>query len=159
MLKYTGHPLVDVGVAAITAFAGKRDPAELTEDNLDKIADYIAREYARQPLLSFLTVAFPNSGFTQPAYNRRPEKRQVYAERVLRGYRADTPTLGERCIFTGQPAVAVPFDVKGELPPGHAFRQHIPLLTGEDVISFYSYGMGGKGRLTSDNCASVQVRW
>ncbi len=26
MLKYTGHPLVDVGIATITAFANKRDP-------------------------------------------------------------------------------------------------------------------------------------
>ena len=86
MLKYTGHPLVDVGVATITAFAGKRDPTQLTETDLDQVADYITREYTRQPLRSFLTVAFPNSGFTQPAYNRQPEKRLVYAQRVLRAY-------------------------------------------------------------------------
>jgi len=28
MLKYTGHPLVDVGVATITAFAGKQRPEQ-----------------------------------------------------------------------------------------------------------------------------------
>ena len=44
MLKYTGHPLVDVGVATITAFAGKQRPEDLTEADLDSIADYIARE-------------------------------------------------------------------------------------------------------------------
>lgn len=27
MIEYTGHPLVDVGVATIAAFVGKRDPA------------------------------------------------------------------------------------------------------------------------------------
>ena len=143
MLKYTGHPLVDVGVATIAAFAGKRDPAQLTEADLNKMADYITREYTRQPLKSFLTVAFPNSGFTQPAYNKQPEKRQIYAERVLRAYRADTPTLDERCVFTGQPAAAVPFDVKGDLPLGYTFRQHIPLLTGEGVINFHPYGVAG----------------
>jgi CRISPR-associated protein Cst1 len=143
MLKYTGHPLVDVGVATITAFAGKRDPTKLTEGDLDKMADYIAREYTRQPLRSFLTVAFPNSGFTQPAYNSQPEKRQIYADRVLRAYQADTPALDECCVFTGQPAAAVHFDVKGELSPGHTFRQHIPLLTGEDVINFHPYGIAG----------------
>ena len=143
MLKYTGHPLVDVGMATIAAFAGKCDPARLTAGDLDKMADYITREYTRQPLRSFLTVAFPNSGFTQPAYNKQPEKRQIYAERVLYAYRTDTPTLDERCVFTGQPVAAVPFDVKGELTPGYTFRQHIPLLTGEGVINFHPYGVAG----------------
>jgi len=143
MLKYTGHPFVDVGVATVTAFAGKQDPTQLTEADLDKMADYIAREYVRQPLVSFLIVAFPNSGFTQPAYNKQPEKRAVYAGRVLRAYRAGTPTLDVSCVFTGQPAAAVPFDVKGTLSPGYTFRQHIPLLTGEGVINFHPYGMAG----------------
>jgi CRISPR-associated protein Cst1 len=144
MLKYTGHPLVDVGVATIAAFAGKRDPTRLTEDDLDKMANYITREYTRPPLKSFFTVAFTvNAGFFQPGYNKQPEKRQIYMERVLRSYRADTPKLDQRCVFTGEPAVAVPFDVKGELPPGYTFRQHIPLLTGEGVINFYPYGIAG----------------
>jgi CRISPR-associated protein Cst1 len=140
MLRYTGHPLVDVGVAAIAAFAGKRDPAQLTEADLDAMADYITCEYTRQPLMSFLTVAFPNSGFTQPAYKKQPEKRLLYADRVLRAYREDTLTLNVTDVFTGQPAAAIPFDVKGELKPGYTFRQHIPLLTGEDIINFHPYG-------------------
>lgn len=28
MLKYTGHPLVDIGVATIAAFVGKREPGQ-----------------------------------------------------------------------------------------------------------------------------------
>jgi CRISPR-associated protein Cst1 len=140
MLRYTGHPFVDVGVATITAFADKRDPAQLTEVDLDTMADYITREYTRQPLMSFLTVAFPNSGFTQPAYNKQPRKRLLYADRVLRAYREDTPTLDVADVFTGEPAAATPFDVKGELKPGYTFRQHIPLLTGEGIINFHPYG-------------------
>ena len=144
MLKYTGHPLVDVGIATITAFVDKRHPDELTETDLDEIADYITREYVRDPLKSFLTVAFPNSGFTQPAYNKTPEKRLVYATRVLRNYNDDTPLLDdERCVFTGKPAVAVAFGEKESLPQGRAFRQHIPLLTGENVINFHAYGEAG----------------
>lgn len=143
MLRYTGHPLVDIGVATITAFANKRDPTQLTESDLDKIADYITREYTRQPLKSFLTVAFPNSGFTQPAFEKTPERREEYARRVLRGYRAATPTLDEICVFTGEPAVAMAFGEKEDLPPGRAFRQHIPLLTGEEVINFHPYGEAG----------------
>jgi len=143
MLKYTGHPLVDVGVATITAFTNKRDPTELTENDLNLIADYITQEYTRQPWKSFLTVAFPNSGFTQPAFEKTPERRIEYAQRVLRGYYSGTQKLDERCVFTGEPAIAVAFGDKEGLPLGRAFRQHIPLLTGEDVINFHPYGDAG----------------
>lgn len=40
-LQYTGHPLFDIGLATITAFARKDDPADLTLDDLNKVADYI----------------------------------------------------------------------------------------------------------------------
>lgn len=141
MLNYTGHPLVDVGVATIAAFANKRDLTSITEPDLDKVADFMARQYVVDPLKSFLTVAFPNSGFTQPAFGKTPEKRDEYAERVLRGYRAGTPHREERCVFTGDPAVAIALSDK--LPPGRAYRQHIPLLTGENVINFYPWGDAG----------------
>ena len=146
MLEYTGHPLVDVGIATITAFAGKRKPDQLTKEDLDAVADYITREYVQDPLKSFLTVAFPNSGFTQAAYNKTPEKRERYAARVLRNYGDDTPLLDDEvCVFTGKPAADVAFgiDEKKPLPHGRAFRQHIPLLTGENVINFHTYGDAG----------------
>jgi CRISPR-associated protein Cst1 len=143
MLEYTGHLLVDIGVATIAAFADKRDPTQITEADLDRMADYITREYVRQPLKSFLTVAFPNSGFTQPAFEKTPERRLDYAQRVLRSYRAGIPMLDELCVFSGKPAVAVAFGDKEGLPPGRAFRQHIPLLTGEDIINFHPYGEAG----------------
>src|SRR5690606_34615206 len=96
------------------------------------------------PLKSFLTVAFPNSGFTNPAFEKSPERRQAYAARVLRAFRAGTPELaGERCVFTGRPAVALAFGESESLPPGRAFRQHIPLLTGEGVVNFHPYGDAG----------------
>ena len=44
MLKYTGHPLVDVGAATIAAFVGKRDLASINETDFDKVADFIERD-------------------------------------------------------------------------------------------------------------------
>ncbi|MBW2030667.1 MAG: hypothetical protein JRH06_10125 [Deltaproteobacteria bacterium] len=64
MPSFTGHPLVDVGLATITAFVGKARPEDLVEADYDAIADYMARNYVVNSLKSFLTVAFPNSGFT-----------------------------------------------------------------------------------------------
>ncbi|MGQ9683683.1 MAG: type I-B CRISPR-associated protein Cas8b1/Cst1 [Anaerolineae bacterium] len=143
MLSYTGHPFVDVGVATIAAFADKRDPAALTKADLDQAADYMQRNYTVDPLKSFLTVAFPNSGFTQPAYNTQPEKRQDYARRVLRGYGAEVPKANSTCVFTGKPAIGFSLDLKDGLEPGRTFRQHVPLLTGEAVINFHPYGDPG----------------
>lgn len=144
MLQYTGHPLVDVGVATIAAFVGKADPADLTETDLDAIADYMAENYVVNPLKSFLTVAFPNSGFTNPAFEKEPARRAAYAQRVLRAYKPDAPRLpGERCVFTGFPAAGWALKDGDDLPPGRAYRQHIPLLTGEGVVNFFPEGRAG----------------
>lgn len=141
MLKYTGHPLVDVGIATVAAFVRKPDLASITETDLDKVADFIEQEYVVDPLKSFLNVAFPNSGYTQPAFERMPEKRREYANRVLRGYKTGISLLNERCVFTGEPAIAIALSEK--LPLGRAFRQHIPMLTGEGVINFHPWGDAG----------------
>lgn len=141
MLKYTGHPIVDVGVAVIVAFARKRKVATVTPDDLDKVAAYIEQQYVVNPLKSFLNVAFPDSGFTQPAYEKAPHKRIEYARLVSRGYCPDDPQGEERCVFTGFPSTDIKLTKKGK--PGRAFRQHIPLLTGEGVINFHPGGDAG----------------
>lgn len=140
VLSYTGHPMFDVGVATITAFARKKNPAALTPADLNAMADFIEREYQREPLKSFLCVAFTkNAWFNQPAFEKQPEKRKDYARRLLRSL--GVGSSGERCVFTGDPATGVAFS--DELPPGRAYRQHIPLLTGENVINFYPWGDAG----------------
>ena len=141
MVRFTGHPLVDVGVAVMTMFSQRQRPEDLTDADLKRMADYVATEYVRQPLKSFLTVAFPNSGFTQPAFEKTPERRVAYANLVARAYQRQQQANAEICVFTGEPASAIAF---GEtLLPGRAFRQHIPLLTGEDIINFYPGGDAG----------------
>lgn len=131
MLKYTGHPLIDVGVATITAFANKVDPADVTTDDLADIADYIEQQYGKNPMKSFLTVIFPNSGFTQPAFDQQPEKRAAYARSVLRGWEQDAPILADHCVFYGIPATL------------RAFREMIPLIGSEGGFNFYAGGQSG----------------
>jgi len=153
MLKYTGHPLVDVGVATITAFAGKRDPIWLTEANLDEMVDYIAREYVRQPLKSFLTVAFTsNAWFSQDAYNpdkqgltteereQRRQKRQKWAQHHLKQWASEETGI-EHDVFTGEPSITV--ELSGKLLPGRAGRAQVPLALGDDYINFYTNGIPG----------------
>lgn len=155
MLKYTGHPLVDVGVATIAAFAGKRDPTRLTEDDLDKVADYITREYVRQPLKSFLTVAFTsNAWFSQDAYNpdkpglsaekreERRQKREKWARHHLRQWAYEREEAAtEQDVFTGEPTISV--ELSGKLPPGRGGRAQVPLALGDEYINFYANGIPG----------------
>lgn len=42
-VHYTGHPIFDVGLAAITAHARKPDPAKLAETGLEDVASFIER--------------------------------------------------------------------------------------------------------------------
>lgn len=144
-LNYTGHPLVDVGLATITAFANKSSPDQLTEADLEAIADYMENNYTKNPLRSYLTVAFPNSGFTNPAFFKQPDKQEIYKARVLRAFRGNAPRLDTPDVFMGLPVAKVPFDTnpKGKLEPGYTFRQHIPMLTAEGVINFHPYGDAG----------------
>ncbi len=141
MLKYTGHPIVDIGAATIAAYAGKQDLASVTEADLDNIADFIEREYPNEPLKSFLVPFATNAWFNQTAFDSQPEKRAEYGQRLLRAYRKEVPRSDEICVFTGNPASAIAFTDK--LPAGRAFRQHVPLLTGEGVINFFPWGNAG----------------
>jgi CRISPR-associated protein Cst1 len=155
MLQYTGHPFVDVGIAAITAYAQKRDPTEVTQEDLEKISAYIEQNYTRPPLRGYLTMAFTsNAWFIQDAYNpdkpglsseqrtARANTRNDWASRHVRQWQ-DTRTKSETevCIFTGQPAVAT--TLSGKLPESRAGRAQVPLLQGDDAINFFAYGNSG----------------
>lgn len=142
MLKFTGHPFYDIGVAVCCAFAGKRDPMVLTPHDLDAVAAYIEDNYPRQPLKNFYNVAFTkNAWFNHIAYDKDPAKRHDLAQRLLHSFGAPGQAGAETCVFTGAPATAMAFS--DALPPGRAFRQHIPMLTGEGCINFYPYGEAG----------------
>lgn len=141
MLSFTGHPIFDVGVATIVVFNRKRDPAELNHEDLKKVAKYMSENYIVDPLKSFLTVVFPNSGFTNPAFSKNDAKRSEYAKRVLFAYEEKKLKIDEVCVYTGKPTISFP--LSDGMLPGRAFRQHVPLTTGEEIINFYPYGDAG----------------
>src|SRR5690349_8160719 len=111
-LDYTGHPLFDVGLAAIVVCAGKEYPAELDEQDLSKAATFIEDYYTQQPLTSFLTTSLMNSDFTQPAFEKKPERRREYAQLVARSFGDDVPRSEEFCVFTGKPALGLSLSLK-----------------------------------------------
>lgn len=148
-LDYTGHPFFDVGLATIVAYVEKDHPTELDEDDLEKVAQYIEKSYTEQPLTSFLTVSLMNSDFTQPAFKDNLARRQKYARLVAGSFGSHAIPGDEVCVFTGRPALGRSLSLKKdkygheELPPGRAYRQHIPLITGENIINFSPAGDPG----------------
>lgn len=152
-IAYTGHPFVDVGFATMVAFANKRCFADLDANDFQQIANYIEQNYVRQPLRSFLTMAFTsNAWFAQSAFNPdRPgltpekqaearQKRQYWAERHLRQWEQAAASR-EMCLFTGLPAA--PQELSGKLQPGRVGRAQMPLLQGDDSINFFINGDPG----------------
>lgn len=129
MLRYTRHPFVDVGTAAITAYAGKSQPEEVSRQDLDKAASFIERSYTKNPLKSFLTAIFPNSGYVNPTIG--PEKLATFMERYLYAFRSKGGLTGTRCAYCGRTANV------------QVFRQHVPLLTGEDTLNFFPVAAPG----------------
>lgn len=139
MLRYTGHPIVDVGVATVVAFCRKTDPSELTAADLRAIAEFLEREYFSGKLISYLSCVFPNAHYVQPGAQPgaktpiRPEKIQQFKREVLYGFQEPphADAIGLRCTFCGEPAKRI------------VYRQHVPMITGEDVLNFFPAGLGG----------------
>lgn len=158
MLRLTGFVLPDVGILTLTAFARKSDPADVTREDLDQMADYLEDLYS-QPMGKYLagSLAFTTGGgFTQPGWSgeKFEYKRKAYADFVLRGHQNNDlgPTLAAldergktdyrdmvlrgvenapRCAFTGGPAYL------------RVSREMLPMLNGRGIINFSAMGAAG----------------
>ncbi|MBK8252410.1 MAG: hypothetical protein IPK82_07040 [Polyangiaceae bacterium] len=125
-VRYTGHPLLDVGVAALCAMAFKTTPADLTISDLDAAANELENAYGLPSLLkeprqtpwinSYLSCVYPNGAFTNPTMGN--DGRIAEANRALRSHNApvDRSLAGKQCVFSGEPATTM------------ADRCHVPLF-------------------------------
>jgi len=131
-LHYTGHPLIDIGIAAASAYAKRRTPQEVTADDLSALAGDLTRWYTEfSGVQRFLSVIFMNATFVQ---NSTLEKKQEYAQSVLHAFHQDRlAEEGEvRCTFFPERAALMT-----------ATRKHIPLLNGESTGNFSANGQPG----------------
>lgn len=135
-LRWTGHALLDMGMAGLCALCGRDSPEDLTLADLDRASDFIAEHYFSGKLDPYLTVVFTNnSGYCGPNKVDAPED---YAE-VFRAHRVPpqkhvdpkkhlAPATGQRCVFSGSAASA------------WVHRQHLPLFSGAEVMNFRPEG-------------------
>jgi CRISPR-associated protein Cst1 len=130
-LRWTGHPLVDVGVAALTALAGRDTPDEVTPADLERFAELAERAFVDDPgTSSLLTVLFTvNFPATQPSFS--PQRRRDEAAALLRLFLAAPQPGLPPCAFCGRPAV-----VRGA-------RDLVPMLSGRGTPNFFPSGRAG----------------
>lgn len=123
-LRFTGHALVDVGLAGLCAFAGRARPADLTMEDLDAAAGFMAEHYYGGALNAYLSCVFMNSSFVQP--NEGEDKKQAFLRQYVRAHRAEAhPSVaGLACAFSGEPATSP------------LVRTHLPMFSGEGVMNF-----------------------
>ncbi len=71
MLRYTGHPIADIGVATITAFCQRSRPEDLSVEDLERTAEYLLTQYTSGMLTPYLSCIFTmNASYTQPSWNQ-----------------------------------------------------------------------------------------
>lgn len=123
-LHFTGHALVDVGLAGLCALAGRKEPEHLSAEDLDAAADLMERHYYGGALGPYLSCVFMNSSFVQP--KEGADKKAAFIAQYLRAHRVGPhPSVaGRRCVFSGEPAISP------------LVRTHFPLFSGEGVMNF-----------------------
>lgn len=132
-IRYTGHPFIDVGIGATLAIVGKKQPHELTPDDLHNVAEQLLLLYTERPSVqNFVVTMFPNATFVQS--KAQLEAKQGYGRRMLFAFASDQLAQegDETCAY-------FPY-LK---PFMRAKRQHIPLLTSEDTTNFSPRGVAG----------------
>lgn len=130
LLKWTGHPLADVGVATLCAMVGQDDPEQLTLEDLDRVGQELKSAYTDSVFVAYLSCVYTmNSAYTNPTIGA--DKREQKLGRVLFGHRND-PDPGAsafRCAFSGEVATHL------------IQREEMPMLTGASVMNFVPAGL------------------
>lgn len=131
LLRWTGHPLADVGVATLCAMVGKNDPEKLTLEDLDEAGKEIKSAYTDSVMTSYLTCVYMNAPYVQP--KMRPEEFKKKVDRLTIPHRVapDSDALSLRCVFSGEPATLL------------LKRSEMPMIMGEGYFNFYPAGVAG----------------
>ncbi len=138
MLKYTGHPFIDVGVATIVAMCNLESPLDFNEQHFHKLKEELLRIYITPAMGGYIgNVVFGNASFANPAkLNEKYFDSNRSALSQLIDWASSNPVIpsddaadeGEQCTFSGDPAII------------RASRMLIPMTNSEDAINFVPEG-------------------
>lgn len=129
-LRWTGHILVDTGIAGLTTFSERARPEDVTADDLERFARYAEEAFFAPFLQSYSSVLFTmNAPMTQPSWEL--DRRRAETGRLLRSHTLPPDTAEGDCAFCGRAAVH------------RVYRDMVPMLTGRGVPNFFGGGSSG----------------
>jgi CRISPR-associated protein Cst1 len=145
MLRYTGHPFIDVGVATITAFAGVEMPEDVEDWQIEGFVNYAIDIYMAPTMAGYLAmVTFANPSYANPGLINNPKfdaQRRHTLTTLLNLWqwqsgkpRPEVPSKevpadeGERCIFSQEPALI------------RVSQGLMPMIGGGSAINFFPEG-------------------
>lgn len=129
ILRWTGHPLVDVGIAALTIFAGKHEPQEVSASDLIKFMKFAEQHYVSGDLSKTVDVLFTRNSFLNPSF-KIEQKRARIREAIL-AFAQQAEEGSPPCVYCGRPGLQV------------LHRDDIPMISGRGVPNFYPGGRPG----------------
>lgn len=131
-LQWTGHALVDAGLATLTSFAGKAAPSELEVEDLRTFGEYAEHAYSTPELTSFLVVLFTKNFLFVNGNPKIPADRRLSELReLLFGFEGSVDPLLPPCTYCGRSSVRL------------VHRDHLPMLTGRGTVNFFPNGDPG----------------
>jgi CRISPR-associated protein Cst1 len=128
VIRYTGNPYVDAGVAILELRLGKPCD-EFTLADLEAQAMEIKQEYTKKIWKKYLRLHLPNSAWTQK--DPSSATNQEYVRKTLESYKPGFAPIDRRCPFCCRPAKIL------------ADGRYVPLLTGETIMTSGAGGAPG----------------
>ncbi len=128
-LRWTGHALIDMGVAAVVLATGNDRPEAVSQDQWVQWMDELERDYLDKLLQKPCSILFTLNAFDNPSWSKKPEERAQKIHRTFDSARKADSLLPEPCtFFPEKPAVV------------RAARDLFPMLMGQQQLNFYPNG-------------------
>jgi len=124
-LCWTGHPLMDMGVAGLTVFAKKRNPEDVTGADLEGFVEWAEKAYFTKEMTGWIAVAF-TSNFINPSFEAT-KKREV-AKSILESFKNSATLEALQCTYFQLPAQQL------------VARDFVPMLMGRETTNFFPDG-------------------
>jgi CRISPR-associated protein Cst1 len=138
-LQWTYHPIIDVGIATLTAFAGRNSPEDVTFGDLEKFAEYAEGVYFTPLLESYLSVLFTKNFYPiNPSLKSKKDKAKKVLGGLLRSYRIHSESSMPLCAYCNRPSIKLPIP-----KTDFAYRDLVPMLTGRGIANFFPLGRSG----------------
>jgi len=135
LFEYTGNPFVDAGISALMVWCEKKNPQELSEEDVKKALPEIATLFSQEAWVKTFYTTFSNGVMVQPA--NKGKERDKWLEFMSELVKELQP-LGFQgsCVACGRRnSVRIKKEKRGLL------RSEVPMTSGS--LNYYSYASSG----------------